>query len=758
MTKILILSLLFGFGSAFSFAQIQGSGGTPHSEASFISSLQSVRFATPDLKSLRAEDAETDGKGIGPWRFGFANDVDFNLTNSGQWLDVQNGGKIWLFSAECLQALSINFILKDIHLPEGNELYIYNEDKSVILGKFTENHLYKETLGTELIQGSKAIIEYYVAPGNSQDFASLTIQRIVHGYRTTEEFAAKAFGSAGACNMNVNCPDGTPWSKQKRSAIMLVAGAGTGFCSGALINNTLNDGKPYVLTANHCYADPTSWVFRFNWEAVGCTNPGASPSFSSLSGGVLRARRTTSDFFLLEITGGLESGAVPVSYNPYYAGWDNSGVNPTSTVCIHHPKGDIKKISFDDQPTYPVQSTVNSVISDVDGSWEVQWDRSTTTESASSGSPLYDQNGRIIGQLWGGAAGCSNPTGNDYFGRLHTSWEPVGSNSTNQLKHWLDPTNIGALIIDGYDPSVSIVGLDASIIIPNGIDETYCVDNVTPQLTLVNLGTTPLTSVTIQYGIDGVEDQTFNWTGNLIQYASALVSLPTITVTTGPHQFSATSTLPNGGTDQVIANNVLISNFYSVISGENVTLNLNLDCYGSETSWELKDQNNVIVYKSAGYANNTEGLNTYNFCLADECYSFTLFDKYGDGMTGCASGDGSYQILNGSSVVIAELLEVDADFGFSYTRPVCLGSSGLNELTKDSFDLYPNPTHSTFTISSHDKIIDRIECITITGQVVFSEDVNALSKIIDVSEISSGIYIVKVASNGSQTTIRLVVE
>ena len=100
MTKILILSLLFGFGSAFSFAQIQGSGGTPHSEASFISSLQSVRFATPDLKSLRAEDAETDGKGIGPWRFGFANDVDFNLTNSGQWLDVQNGGKIWLFSAE----------------------------------------------------------------------------------------------------------------------------------------------------------------------------------------------------------------------------------------------------------------------------------------------------------------------------------------------------------------------------------------------------------------------------------------------------------------------------------------------------------------------------------------------------------------------------------------------------------------------------------------------------------------------------------
>jgi hypothetical protein len=78
----------------------------------------------------------------------------------------------------------------------------------------------------------------------------------------------------------------------------LVSGS-NGFCSGALINNTLNDGKPYVLTANHCYSDPTNWIFRFNWQSADCNNPAASPTFQSLSGAVLRSRRTPSDFCLV---------------------------------------------------------------------------------------------------------------------------------------------------------------------------------------------------------------------------------------------------------------------------------------------------------------------------------------------------------------------------------------------------------------------------------------------------------------------------
>jgi len=91
-------------------------------------------------------------------------------------------------------------------------------------------------------------------------------------------------------------------------------------------------------------------IFRFNWQSADCNNPASSPTFQSLSGAVLRSRRTPSDFCLVEITGGLVGNTVPISYLPYFSGWNNADIAPTTSVSIHHPSGDIKKISFDDAP------------------------------------------------------------------------------------------------------------------------------------------------------------------------------------------------------------------------------------------------------------------------------------------------------------------------------------------------------------------------------------------------------------------------
>ena len=113
------------------------------------------------------------------------------------------------------------------------------------------------------------------------------------------------------------------------------------------------------------------------------------PSFVSLSGATLRSRRTPTDFCLVEITGGLDNGTVPASYNPFFAGWDNTGTVPSSTVCIHHPSGDIKKIAFDDDAASVSQQMGST---EANSTWTVSWDRQTTTEPGSSGSPLFDQN------------------------------------------------------------------------------------------------------------------------------------------------------------------------------------------------------------------------------------------------------------------------------------------------------------------------------------------------------------------------------
>src|SRR5690606_19914610 len=97
------------------------------------------------------------------------------------------------------------------------------------------------------------------------------------------------------------------------------------------------------------------------------------------------------------------------AWNVNYAGWDNSGVDATTAVALHHPSTDEKSISFDFDGT----TVTNYLGEDVDSSYThvrvSDWDVGTT-EPGSSGSPLFDQNHRVIGQLHGGYASCSSKT------------------------------------------------------------------------------------------------------------------------------------------------------------------------------------------------------------------------------------------------------------------------------------------------------------------------------------------------------------
>ena len=282
-----LYTLIFIFCCSTFFAQIQGKGGVPTTNKLVLDqkAIEQWLFEQPNIAALQAEDVLIDDQGIAPWRFGFNNYTNLNTTNAGSWFDLPNGGRLWILHVKCKQALTVNLTFENTNIPTGNQLFVYNPTKDFILGAFTQEHIYDGQLGTELIPGEDAIIEYYVAPKNN--YGHVQLATVTHGYRTANEFIEKAFGSSGSCNMNVNCPDGLPWTPQRNSAVMLVSGS-SGFCSGALINNTQNDGKPYVLTANHCYSNPANWIFRFNWQSTTCSNPVASPAFQSLSGAVLR--------------------------------------------------------------------------------------------------------------------------------------------------------------------------------------------------------------------------------------------------------------------------------------------------------------------------------------------------------------------------------------------------------------------------------------------------------------------------------------
>ena len=687
MKKLLFfLSVLTAFH--VSFAQ-QGNGGTGHyfPEAGW-KTIPLITYPTPDVEALRQEDLILDEQGEQPWRFGFNHPTQINSNANGTWIQAKNGDLIWLVRIKCPEALTINLAFNQTEIPSGNELYVYNPDKTFILGKFTQEHLYEGQLGTELVPGDEVIIEYYVPASNEKGHVQLN--NVTHGYRTAREFHEKAFGSSGNCNLNVNCPQGGPWQLERNGVVMLVSG-NSGFCSGSLINNSLNNGKPYVLTANHCFSNPATWVFRFNWQSAGCNNPATEPTFQSLSGGVLRARASASDFCLVEITGGLQGGTVPAAYTPYFNGWDNSGNTPTSAVGIHHPSGDIKKISFENNPL--ISTTFGG--SPANSHWGVtSWDEGVT-EGGSSGSPLFDQNHRIIGQLHGGASACGAAVLSDEYGKISYSWTPANSDSTNQLKYWLDPTQSNATFVNGYDPSGGVpIQVDPIVSAVGGVSGTFCSAEVTPTVTIANGGAVTLTSVTITYGFDGNNNLTYNWTGSLAQWQSTTITLPTASLSNGIHTFNAIVGNPNTGVDENNVNNTQSSTLNVVLNGQAVVLGLTLDCYGSETSWELQNATGTVIYSGSGYQDDAAGLVTETWCLDFGCYAYVIEDSYGDGIYGlpwCQSSGSVLISTLGDS--LTGISEANSDFGASTTLNFCVTGGGVNLLNEETFTVYPNPSH-----------------------------------------------------------------
>ena len=758
----LTITLFLTFPFAF-FSQIQGDGGVPKTFKSIkdYKTIDTWLFSTPDLVALKQEDELYDDSGERPWRFGHNNYTELNLNNSGTWKELANGDKIWQLVLTCEEALTVNLTFSNTHIPEGNELYVYNPEKTFILGSFNQNHLYNGELGTELVPGNTAIIEYYIPKENS--LGSLNVDKVTHGYRTANEFIEKAFGSSGSCNMNVNCPDGSSWVNERNSVVLLVSNGG-GFCTGALINNTLNDGTPYVLTANHCYSNPANWVFRFNWESGTCNNPGSSPSFLSLSGGTLRSRRTPTDFCLVEITGGLTNNTVPSNYNPFFAGWDNSGDIPSTTVCIHHPAGDIKKISFDDDAASISQAMGSS---EANSTWTVQWDRNTTTEGGSSGSPLFDQNHRIIGQLWGGGASCSNLNSPDYYGRVSMSWEPSGSNQTNQLKHWLDPNNAGASFIDGFDPSgASAAEYDAGVS-GAGLNETaVCATDYIPSFTLSNPGSQTLTSAVITYDIDGGTPSTLNWSGSLAQYQTEIVTLSTVTLAAGNHSLNVEVSSPNGNTDENANNNVSVANITIEPVAETalyVTVSLLTDDYADETYMEITNSAGIVIWTEGNeevegnfgtgdfpppadpttpLENNTQY--DWNVPLSSqECYTFSVYDYYGDGLGASQwqGTDGDLNLLdNGGSNIYAVSA---ADFGSDEASTFRNLTVGINEDGLSSFKVYPNPANEYLVLITEAEASSAFVITDLLGKTFSTGSVLINKTIINTSELSSGSYIIR---------------
>jgi lysyl endopeptidase len=415
-----------------------GDGGTPPSLAHPLATQVPTEVMPPiDVAALLAEDAAQTDK-VAPFRFGWGHEVQLGLEEAGLWEELPGGQRLWRLRLESPGAFSINLIFDRYELPDGARLWVHN-DAGRVLGAFTSALNQPHGMfATEPLAGDAVTLEY-VEPA-SAPIGALRVSQVVHAYREILGESAKRGGStkAGACNINVNCPLGANWQDQKRSVARLIMGSV--MCSGALINNSAEDSRQFFLTANHCYTgDPSTWVFQFNYESPTCSGSGATPQ--TVTGSVLKTRSQSplSDHCLVEIT-----QPIPGSFHAYYSGWSRSTSPATVATGMHHPGGGIKKICQDADTL--TQSNFNLAPCWKISSWE-----QGVTEGGSSGSPLFDQNHRIVGQLFGGQASCALPL-NDYYGRLDISWG-------QGLGAYLDPLSKGSMTQNGMEaipPSTTI--------------------------------------------------------------------------------------------------------------------------------------------------------------------------------------------------------------------------------------------------------------------------------------------------------------
>ena len=463
MAKHLIIIIYFGlclFLGVSVKAQISH-GGQPLPLTATKSLTEDMFITMPpfDLaEQLRLDSLEATGLRNG-FRFAYKFVTDYTPENSGVHFTLSDGTKVWRLGIRSEGALSLNIMFSKYHLPEGARVFLYNSDQSEVLGSF--NHLNNSERGilpVAPIQGDELIIEYQ-EPAKTAFPGKLAVGEVNHGYRNLRLSEPQPDFAAFRCMPVIACyqDSTTRYDAIERSVVLMIINGTTG-CTGTLVNNTANDGKPYLLTASHClnnqfqiknpdYEEVAgNIVCYFNYNSPQCSPVEPGRTDQTIASAHFRAVNESTDMALLEL-----QDTPPADYRAYYAGWNALDAGTAPYTCIHHPGGSLKRLNLAEGnvelTTYKIQVTDFNENSH----WKVARWATGCTAGGSSGSPLFDSDNRIIGGLTGGASSCLNPV-EDFFFSIQKSWsEPA--DSSKQLKYWLDPIGVTARSCNGMDPN-----------------------------------------------------------------------------------------------------------------------------------------------------------------------------------------------------------------------------------------------------------------------------------------------------------------
>ena len=283
--------------------------------------------------------------------------------------------------------------------------------------------------------GDEATLEIELPAGTPVSTVAISVPRVSHVFEDLsirDEVVSSKINESSTCHLDATCYESYVNQRNAVARMSFISGGGGYLCTGTLLNNTQSSGTPYFLTANHCISTQseasslqTDWFYR----TPTCNSRTLSSNTARRVGGAqLLYASSANDMTLLRLNDTPPAGA-------YFAGWDASTQTfGQSVVGLHHPQGDLLKVSFGVLSSYAtctVQSGDILCNGNSGNYYRVNWSQGTT-QGGSSGSAIFKNGTQVIGTLYAGSASCTNTTSPDFYGRFD-----VGFNAA--LKNWLAP-------------------------------------------------------------------------------------------------------------------------------------------------------------------------------------------------------------------------------------------------------------------------------------------------------------------------------
>ncbi|MDP1763260.1 MAG: T9SS type A sorting domain-containing protein [Sediminibacterium sp.] len=486
---------LFSFNLCFAQVVIKTFKKTEIRDSGYFnksSKFKDIRLSESNISAALVKEKNIQLKDIK--RFDHKFDTVISLTKLMNW---EQAGKfsVCRIKISVPDAPSIRLYFKKIDLPDSTEMYIYNGNKTTILGPITrkDNTRKNQLWGTNVFIDSSVFIEIKVATAQKSKII-LDLNNILFGFRKNEpspiendkldSLQTAYFGQSSSCNINVLCSTGSGYDKERAGVGLVLLPDGS--CSGFMVNDVCNSMTPYFMTAYHATngRSPSDWQYIFHYWSPTCS-PNQDGNYSLLfNGASVLATWIQSDFSLLQLyeQPSINSGIT-------YLGWSRSTTAPSSSVGIHHPYGDVMKIAVENNT-----ASVGNIQGYSNTGWRVLFDLGAV-ESGSSGSPLFDPNKLVVGQLYSSTQPnlpCNTQSGGTNYGRFDVSWDGGGSSGT-RLKDWLDPTNTGATSMATLDP-INDFALSGANTFCSG-SQTYTFATLPSGMSLSSWSISPLSGV-----------------------------------------------------------------------------------------------------------------------------------------------------------------------------------------------------------------------------------------------------------------------